>query len=151
MSAADESRELLAGYMTRALARVIDALDALDALDGILSARIADRDDWAGLDESVQNLLDDLGVKPDEFGEWDHETARERVHEDLDPLAYTYERGEPFDVALTLGGPNIYLVDFGGHGGAMLVGHWSEKHVMTGPDVSRALDYYREECAELFD
>ena len=53
-------------------------------------------------------------------------------------------------MALTLGGPNIYLVDMGGHGGAQLVGHWSVKHVITGPDVSRALDYYREEMSEIF-
>ena len=148
MSNAD--REMLADYMSRALARVIDALDAMDELPQI-AGRMADRDDWDGLSEGVQDLLTDLGVEPDdEFGEWDHDAAMDRVREDLDPLSITWEKDEPFDVALSLGGPNIYLVDFGGHGGAQLRGYWGETHVMTGADVTRALEHYREEMRDIF-
>jgi len=148
MSNTDE-RETLREYMTGALGRVTAALDALDELPGI-AARMADRDDWEGLGEGVRDLLSDLGIGPDEFGEWDHDAALEHVREYLDPLAYTWERGEPFDVALTIGGPNIYLVDFGGHGGAQLRGAWgSGWETITGSDVTRAVDYYREEFAEL--
>lgn len=149
MSVFDESREMLVKHMNSALQRVTDALDAQEALNCIPGS-YADRDDWDGLDEGTQDLLEDLGIEPDEEGDWDHTEAAFRVREDLDPLAVTWEKGEPFDVALTLGGPNIYLVDMGGHGGAQLVGHWSVKHVITGPDVSRALDYYREEMSEIF-
>ena len=150
MSNAD--REMLADYMSRALARVTDALDAMDELPQI-AGRMADQDDWDGLSEGVQDLLADLGVEPDsEFGEWDHDAAAERVREDLDPLAITYEKGEPFDVALTIGGPNIYLVDFGGHGGVQLRGAWGGGwETMVSPDVTRAVDYYLEEMRELFD
>lgn len=146
----DTTHDMLADQMTRALARVTTALDALDALDGILTARVADRDDWEGLGEGTRDLLVDLGVEPDEWGEWDHDTARERVREDLEPLGITWEKGEPFDVALTLGGPNIYLVDMGGFGGAQLRGYWGESITVTGPDVTRALDYYREEMRDIF-
>lgn len=139
----NDERETLRQYMTGALGRVIAALDAQDDLSGR-----NDWDDWQDLPESVRDLLEDLGMDADT---WDADTARERVREDLDPLAYTWERGEPFDVALTIGGPNIYLVDFGGHGGAQLRGAWgSGWETITGPDVTRALDYYREEFAELF-
>ena len=146
----DEAREMLRDHMTRALGRVIAGLDALDELPKI-AGRMADRDDWNELDESVQDLLADLGVEPDsEFGEWDHDAAAERVREDLDPLAITYEKGEPFDVALTIGGPNIYLVDLGGHGGAQLRGAWGGGwETMTGPDVTRAVDYYLEEMRDI--
>ena len=148
----DEAREMLRDHMTRALGRVIAGLDALDELPKI-AGRMADRDDWNELDESVQDLLADLGVEPDsEFGEWDHDAAAERVREDLDPLAITYEKGEPFDVALTIGGPNIYLVDFGGHGGVQIRGAWGGGwETMVSPDVTRAVDYYLEEMRELFD
>ena len=147
----DEAREMLRDHMTRALGRVIAGLDALDELPKI-AGRMADRDDWNELDESVQDLLVDLGVEPDsEFGEWDHDAAAERVREDLDPLAITYEKGEPFDVALTIGGPNIYLVDLGGHGGAQLRGAWGGGwETMTGPDVTRAVDYYIEEMRDIY-
>ena len=147
----DETRDLLRDHMTRALGRVIAGLDALDELPKI-AGRMADRDDWNELDESVQDLLVDLGVEPDsEFGEWDHDAAAERVCEDLDPLAITYEKGEPFDVALTIGGPNIYLVDLGGHGGAQLRGAWGGGwETMTGPDVTRAVDYYIEEMRDIY-
>ena len=146
----DEAREMLRDHMTRALAHVIAGLDALDELPKI-AGRMADRDDWNELDESVQDLLADLGVEPDsEFGEWDHDAAAERVREDLDPLAITYEKGEPFDVALTIGGPNIYLVDLGGHGGVQLRGAWgSGWETMVSPDVTRAVDYYLEEMRDI--
>src|SRR5690606_11341557 len=115
----DEARETLKDYMTGALGRVIAGLDALDELTAQGVGRMADRDDWGALGKGVQDLLVDLGVEPDdEFGEWDLDDAMERVREALDPLSVTYEKGEPFDVALTIGGPNIYLVDFGGHGWA---------------------------------
>ena len=146
----DEAREMLRDHMTRALERVIAGLDALDELPKI-AGRMADRDDWDELDESVQDLLVDLRIEPDsEFGEWDHDAAAERVCEDLDPLSITYEKGEPFDVALTIGGPNIYLVDFGGHGGMQLRGAWGGGwERMTGPDVTRAVDYYLEEARDI--
>ena len=146
----DEAREMLRGYMTRALGRVIAGLDALDKLPKI-AGRMADRDDWEGLSEGVRDLLADLGVEPDsEFGEWDHDAALERVREDLDPLAITYEKGKPFDVALTIGGPNIYLVDFGGHGGVQLRGAWGGGwETMVSPDVTRAVDYYLEEMRDI--
>lgn len=148
MSNAD--RERLIQHMNSALQRVTDALDAQEVLSCIPGS-YADRDDWDGLDEGTQDLLKDLGIEPDEEGDWDHTEAAFRVREDLDPLAVTWEKGEPFDVALTLGGPNIYLVDMGGHGGAQLRGAWgSGWETMTGPDVSRALDYYREEMSEIF-
>lgn len=147
----DEAREMLRGHMTRALGRVIAGLDALDELPKI-AGRMADRDDWNELDESVQDLLVDLGIEPDsEHGEWDHDAALERVREDLDPLSITYEKGEPFDVALTIGGPNIYLVDFGGHGGVQLRGAWgSGWETMTGPDVTRAVGYYLKEARDIY-
>ena len=146
----DEAREMLRGHMTRALGRVIAGLDALDELPKI-AGRMADRDDWGGLSEGVRDLLADLGAEPDsEHGEWDHDAAMESVREDLDPLAITYEKGEPFDVALTIGGPNIYLVDFGGHGGMQLRGAWGGGwETMTGPDVTRAVDYYLEEARDI--
>ena len=152
MSNTDE-RETLREYMTGALGRVIAALDARDALDDVSRAHgaYADRDAWEDLGESERELLSDLGVEPDEFGEWSVDDAESLILEGLDPLAYTWERGKPFDVALTIGGPNIYLVDFGGHGGAQLRGAWgSGWETITGPDVTRATDYYREEFAELF-
>lgn len=146
----DEAREMLREHMTGALGGVIAALDAQDELSGI-AARMADRDDWDALSEGVRDVLVDLGVEPDEHGEWDHDTALERVREALDPLAITYEKGEPFDVALTIGGPNIYLVHFGGHGGAQLRGAWgSGWETMTGPDVTRAVDYYIEEMRDIY-
>lgn len=140
MSNAD--REMLADYMSRALARVIDALDAIDDLSGRTGW-----DDWDDLPESVQDYLEDLGMDAES---WDADTALDRVREDLDPLSITWEKGEPFDVALSLGGPNICLVDFGGHGGAQLRGYWGETHVMTGPDVTRALEHYREEMRDIY-
>ena len=147
----DETREMLRDYMTGALGRVITGLDALDELPKI-AGRMADRDDWEALSEGVRDVLVDLGVEPDdEFGEWDHDAAMERVREALDPLAITYEKGEPFDVALTIGGPNIYLVDFGGHGGAQLRGAWgSGWETMTGPEVTRAVEFYHEDMREIF-
>ena len=147
----DEAREMLRDHMARALGRVIAGLDALDDLPKI-AGRMADRDDWDELDESVQDLLVDLGIEPDsEFGEWDHDAAAERVCEALDPLAITYEKGSPFDVALTIGGPNIYLVDFGGHGGAQLRGAWGGGwETMISPDVTRAVDYYIEEARDIY-
>lgn len=150
MSNAD--REMLIGYMSRALARVTTALDARDALDDVGRAHgaYADRDAWEDLGESERELLSDLGVEPDEFGEWSVDDAESLILEDLDPLSITWEKDEPFDVALALGGPNIYLVDFGGHGGAQLRGYWGETHVMTGPDVTRALEHYREEMRDIF-
>lgn len=150
MSNAD--REMLIGYMSRALARVTTALDARDALDDVGRAHgaYADRDAWEDLGESERELLSDLGVEPDEFGEWSVDDAESLILEDLDPLSITWERDEPFDVALSLGGPNIYLVDFGGHGGAQLRGYWGETHVMTGPDVTRALEHYREEMRDIY-
>ena len=150
MSNAD--REMLADYMSRALARVTDALDARDALDDVGRAHgaYADRDAWEDLGESERELLSDLGVEPDEFGEWSVDDAESLILEDLDPLSITWEKGEPFGVALSLGGPNIYLVDFGGHGGAQLRGYWGETHVMTGADVTRALEHYREEMRDIF-
>lgn len=149
-NAQDESTKMLRDYMAGSLARVIDALDAQDALGGI-TARIADQDDWDALDEGVQDYLKGLDVEPDEYGEWDHESAAERIREDLDPLAITWEKGEPFDVALTIGGPNIYLVDMGGFGGAQLRGAWgSGWEIQTGSDVTRALDYYRQEMEDIY-
>ena len=150
MSNAD--REMLIGYMSRALARVTTALDARDALDDVGRAHgaYADRDAWEDLGESERELLSDLGVEPDEFGEWSVDDAESLILEDLDPLSITWEKDEPFDVALSLGGPNIYLVDFGGHGGAQLRGYWGETHVMTGADVTRALEHYREEMRDIF-
>lgn len=150
MSNAD--REMLIDYMSRALARVTTALDARDALDDVGRAHgaYADRDAWEDLGESERELLSDLGVEPDEFGEWSVDDAESLILEDLDPLSITWEKDEPFDVALSLGGPNIYLVDFGGHGGAQLRGYWGETHVMTGPDVTRALEHYREEMRDIF-
>ncbi len=146
----DEAREMLRAHMTGALGRVIDGLDALDELPKI-TGRMADQDDWDALSEGARDVLVDLGVEPDEHGEWDHDTALERVREALDPLTITYEKGEPFDVALTIGGPNIYLVDFGGHGGAQLRGAWgSGWETMTGPDVTRAVDYYFEEMRDIY-
>ena len=147
----DEARDMLREHMTRALGRVIAGLDALDELSTIAGS-MADRHDWDGLGESVQDLLSDLGVEPDEdYGTWDHDAALESVREDLEPLAITYEKGEPFDVALTIGGPNIYLVDFGGHGGAQLRGAWgSGWETMTGPDVTRAVEFYHEDAREIF-
>lgn len=150
MSNAD--REMLVDYMSRALARVTTALDARDALDDVGRAHgaYADRDAWEDLGESERELLSDLGVEPDEFGEWSVDDAESLILEDLDPLSITWEKDEPFDVALSLGGPNIYLVDFGGHGGAQLRGYWGETHVMTGADVTRALEHYREEMRDIF-
>ena len=150
MSNAD--REMLVDHMSRALARVTTALDARDALDDVGRAHgaYADRDAWEDLGESERELLSDLGVEPDEFGEWSVDDAESLILEDLDPLSITWEKDEPFDVALSLGGPNIYLVDFGGHGGAQLRGYWGETHVMTGPDVTRALEHYREEMRDIF-
>ena len=150
MSNAD--REMLIDYMSRALARVTTALDARDALDDVGRAHgaYADRDAWEDLGESERELLSDLGVEPDEFGEWSVDDAESLILEDLDPLSITWEKDEPFDVALSLGGPNIYLVDFGGHGGAQLRGYWGETHVMTGADVTRALEHYREEMRDIF-
>ena len=150
MSNAD--REMLIDYMSRALARVTTALDARDALDDVGRAHgaYADRDAWEDLGESERELLSDLGVEPDEFCEWSVDDAESLILEDLDPLSITWEKDEPFDVALSLGGPNIYLVDFGGHGGAQLRGYWGETHVMTGPDVTRALEHYREEMRDIF-
>lgn len=147
----DEARELLREHMTGSLARVIAGLDAQDELNALNVGRMADRDDWDGLSESVQDLLRDHGIEPDEYGEWDHDKARDAVREALDPLAITYEKGEPFDVALTIGGPNIYLVDFGGHGGAQLRGAWgSGWETMTGPDVTRAVEFYHEDMREIY-
>ena len=150
MSNAD--REMLVDYMSRALARVTTALDARDALDDVGRAHgaYADRDAWEDLGESERELLSDLGVEPDEFGEWSVDDAESLILDDLDPLSITWEKDEPFDVALSLGGPNIYLVDFGGHGGAQLRGYWGETHVMTGADVTRALEHYREEMRDIF-
>ena len=147
MSNADRGR--LIEYMGRAIARVTTALDAQCEL-GEIAGYSADQDDWDALSDDVRDLLEDLGIEPDEDGDWDHDEATFRVREDLDPLSVTWEKDEPFDVALALGGPNIYLVDFGGHGGAQLRGYWGETHVMTGPDVTRALDYYREEMREVY-
>ena len=147
----DETRDLLRDHMTRALAHVIAALDALDELEAMNVGRMADQDDWDGLSEGVQDLLRDHDIEPDEHGEWDHDEAREAAREALDPLAITYEKGEPFDVALTIGGPNIYLVDLGGHGGAQLRGAWGGGwETMTGPDVTRAVDYYIEEMRDIY-
>lgn len=147
----DEARDMLREHMTRALGRVIAALDATDELNALDVRRTADQDDWDGLSEAVQDILRDHDIEPDEHGEWDHDKAREAAREDLDPLAITYEKGEPFDVALTIGGPNIYLVDFGGHGGAQLRGAWgSGWETMTGPDVTRAVEFYHEDARELF-
>lgn len=147
----DEARDMLREHMTGALGRVIAGLDARDALSA-LTTRNPDRDDWDALDEGVQDLLRDHGIEPDEeYGEWDPSAAEDAVSEALDPLAITYEKGEPFDVALTIGGPNIFLVDFGGFGGAQLRGAWgSGWETMTGPDVTRAVDYYREEMRDIF-
>ena len=150
MNMHDEARDMLVDHMNGALARVVDALDAQDALSEI-AGRYADQDDWDALDEGIQDLLRDLDVEPDEEGDWDHTEAIFRAREDLDPLAITWEKGEPFDVALTIGGPNIYLVDMGGFGGAQLRGAWgSGWEIQTGPDVTRALDYYRTECEEIY-
>ena len=147
----DEARELLRSYMTGALERVITGLDALDELNALDARRVADQDDWDGLSEGVQDMLRDHGIEPDEHGEWDQDEAHTAAREDLDPLAITYEKGEPFDVALTIGGPNIYLVHFGGHGGAQLRGAWgSGWEAMTGPDVTRAVEFYLEDARELF-
>lgn len=140
MSTADYDR--LVKMMECTLARVIDALDALAEMN---AGGYGTRDDWDGLSESAQDLLSDLGVEIDGDGDWDTDAAADSVREDLDPLGITWEKGEPFDVALTIGGPNIYLVDMGGHGGPQLRGYWGESHVITGPDVRRALDYYREQ------
>lgn len=139
----DEQRDMLREHMTGSLGRVIAALDALDDLSGRNGW-----DDWEDLPESVQDYLEDLGMDADD---WDAGTALDRVREDLDPLAITYEKGEPFDVALTIGGPNIYLVDFGGFGGAQLRGAWgSGWETMTGPDVTRAVEYYQEEMRDIY-
>ena len=147
----DETRDLLRDHMTRALGRVIAGLDAQDELNALNVGRMADQDDWDGLSEGVQDLLRDHDIEPDEHGEWDHDEAREAAREALDPLAITYEKGEPFDVALTIGGPNIYLVDFGGHGGARLRGAWGGGwETMTGPDVTRAVGYYLEEMRDIY-
>lgn len=147
----DEARDMLRGHMTGALGRVIAALDAMDELNALDVRRTADQDDWDGLSEDVQNLLRDHSIEPDEFGEWDHDEALEAAREDLDPLALTWEKGEPFDVALTIGGPNIYLVDFGGHGGAQLRGAWgSGWETMTGPDVTRAVEWYLADMREIY-
>ena len=99
MSNAD--REMLADYMSRALARVTTALDARDALDDVGRAHgaYADRDAWEDLGESERELLSDLGVEPDEFGEWSVDDAESLILEDLDPLSITWEKDEPFDVA----------------------------------------------------
>src|SRR5699024_1363878 len=92
----------------------------------------------------------DLGVEPDEDGEWDPEQGRERVHEDLDDvLCVTFDRGERFDVTLTLGGPNIHLVGFGAHGGAKIIGYWGERVEWSSPQVRGAGDYYWEAFADL--
>lgn len=147
----DETREMLREHMTGSLGHVIAGLDALDELNALNVGRMADQDDWDGLSEGVQDLLRDHDIEPDEHGEWDHDEAREAAREALDPLAITYEKGEPFDVALTLGGPNIYLVDFGGHGGAQLRGAWgSGWETMTGPNVTRAVKFYHEDMLELY-
>ena len=146
----DATREMLREHMTGALAHVIAALDALDELDAMNVRCMADRDDWDALSEDVRDMLEDHGIEPDEHGEWDHDRAREAAREELTPLAITYEKGEPFDVALTIGGPNIYLVDFGGHGGMQLRGAWGGGwETMTGPDVTRAVDYYLEEARDI--
>lgn len=148
----DEARDMLREHMTGSLGRVIAGLDALDELNALDVRRMADQDDWDGLSEGVQDLLRDHDIEPDKYGEWDHDTALECAREELDPLAITYEKGEPFDVALTIGGPNIYLVDFGGHGGAQLRGAWgSGWETMTGPDVTRAVEFYHEDAREIFD
>lgn len=147
----DEAHDTLREYMTGALGRVIDGLDAMDELNALDARRVADQDDWDGLSEGVQDMLRDHSVEPNEYGEWDQDEAREAAREDLEPLAITYEKGEPFDVALTLGGPNIYLVGFGGHGGAQLRGAWgSGWETMTGPDVTRAVEFYHEDMLELY-
>lgn len=147
----DEAREMLRDHMTGSLGRVTAALDAMDELDALDVRRMADQDDWDGLSESVLDLLRDHDIEPDEHGEWDHDKAHEAASEDLDPLAITWEKGEPFDVALTIGGPNIYLVDFGGHGGAQLRGAWgSGWETMTGPDVTRAVKFYHEDMREIY-
>ena len=139
----DEERDMLREHMTGSLGRVIAGLDALDDLSGRNGW-----DDWEDLPESVRDYLEDLGMDADG---WDADEALDRVREGLDPLAITWEKGEPFDVALTIGGPNIYLVDFGGHGGAQLRGAWgSGRQTMTGPDVTRALEYYREEMRDIY-
>ena len=147
----DNARDILREYMTGAQGRVIAALDAMEELNGLHGRRMADQDDWDGLSEDVQDLLQDHDIEPDEHGEWDQDEAREAAREGLDPLAITYEKGEPFDVALTIGGPNIYLVDFGGHGGAQLRGAWGGGwETMTGSDVTRAVEFYLEDARELF-
>jgi len=146
MSNADRDR--LVTYMSNALDRVTDALDADEELP-VTTGR-AGRDEWDELSESTRDLLTDLGVEPDEDGEWDPEQGRERVHEDLDDvLCVTFDRGEPFDVTLTLGGPNIHLVDFGAHGGSKIIGYWGERVEWSSPQVRRAVDYYWEAFADL--
>ena len=147
----DETREMLRANMTGALGRVIAGVDELDELDALDVRSMADRHDWDGMSEAVQDLLEDHGVEPDEYGVWDQDRAREAAREALDPLSITYEKGKPFDVALTIGGPNIYLVDFGGHGGAQLRGAWgSGWETMTGPDVTRAVEFYLEDMRDIY-
>lgn len=142
MSTADHDR--LVEMMSNTLDRITGSLDALDALAEMNAGGYGTQDDWEALDDRVRDVLEDLGNAPDDDGDWDTDAAEDSVCEDLEPLSITWEKGEPFDVALTIGGPNIYLVDFGGHGGPQLRGYWGESHVITGPNVRRALDYYRE-------
>lgn len=142
MSNADRDR--LVKMMSNALDRITDSLDALNALDS-LPTPWGDRDDWEALDDRVRGILEDLGHAPDDDGDWTTDAAADSVRDDLEPLSITWEEGEPFDVALAIGGPNIYLVDLGGFGGPQMRGYWGESHVMTGPDVRRALDYYRDQ------
>ena len=147
----DNARDMLRCHMNGALDRVIANLHALDALAKMSAGGYATQDDWDALGGGVQDTLWGLGVERDERGDWDADAAEQQLIDDLDPLAITYEKGKPFDVALTIGGPNIYLVDFGGHGGAQLRGAWgSGWETITGPNVTRAVEFYREQAREAF-
>lgn len=84
-----------------------------------------------------------LSVDPED---WDADEIHRTACEALDDvLAVSLEPGEPFAVTFSLGGPNVYGVDFGKFGGFVLLGYWGGDEVRrTGEDVDEMMEYYRD-------
>lgn len=146
------SRDLtnLIDYMERALDQLDRERDLMDKLMGA-DYTMGPSVDALDLDETERDLLTEMGqnLDTDEDGEFYEnlytDNAYEAVRESYENvLSIENEKGDPFCVALSIGGPNIYLVDFGGFGGPQMWGAWGERHTITHSRVDRHVAYFRE-------
>lgn len=105
-----------------------------------------------GYADEVRDSLTELWLRYDAAVESDDSEAIESVERELDgyPLELVAERGEPFQVVLTVGGPDARVVWWASQGAGMakLSVHWGTGEASRYSDGVRRLAEYFESYME---